>query len=81
MDFEDLQKAWQSQNAGAKATLYLHAYDQRALTCPEWEEYDGAWPDVMDGTGFRQAHPEIAPAVACVTPELSVTSVKLTGAG
>jgi hypothetical protein len=23
------------------------------LSCPEWEDYDGEWRNVMDGTGFR----------------------------
>src|SRR5262245_8120880 len=41
------------QGAGAKTSLYLHGWDKRALTCPEWEEFDGDWPDVMDGPGFR----------------------------
>jgi glycosyltransferase involved in cell wall biosynthesis len=59
-----------TQKAGAAATLYLHSYDARALTYPEWEDYDGAWPDLLDGAGFLQAHPEIVPEVPCVRVEL-----------
>src|SRR5438105_6693009 len=55
------------QGAGARATLYLHGWDKRALTCPEWEEFDGEWPDVMDGPGFQAAFPRLEPKVPCVT--------------
>jgi glycosyltransferase involved in cell wall biosynthesis len=58
------------QNAGARTTLHLHGWDQRALTCPEWEEFDGEWPDVMDGPGFRAAFPDIKPEVPTTTHEL-----------
>jgi glycosyltransferase involved in cell wall biosynthesis len=58
------------QAAGTRATLYLHGWDQRALSCPEWEEFDGEWPDVMDGPGFRAAFPKLRAAVPCTTYEL-----------
>jgi glycosyltransferase involved in cell wall biosynthesis len=56
--------------AGAKATLYLHQWDKRALSRPEWEDFDGEWPDVMDGEGFLAAHSHLNPAVPVTTPEL-----------
>jgi glycosyltransferase involved in cell wall biosynthesis len=59
-----------AQKAGAAVTLYLHAWDDRALSSPAWEDYDGEWHDVLDGTGFRRAHPELSPVVPCVTPPL-----------
>lgn len=51
-----------TKSLGAKSTLYLHPGDQTALSRPEWEEFDGEYPDVFDGTGFLKAHP-IDPAV------------------
>src|SRR5687768_16080720 len=35
-------------SAGARTSVYLHEWDNRALSRPEWEDFDGAWPDCMD---------------------------------
>jgi hypothetical protein len=58
-------------DTGTRATLYLHPWDERALSCPEWEEFDGEWADALDGVGFRAAHPGLRPVVPCVTPDLT----------
>ncbi|MBX9679889.1 MAG: glycosyltransferase [Gemmataceae bacterium] len=60
-----------TQSAGHRATVYLHAWDERALTMPEWEEFDGEWPALLDGESFRTAFPNLRPVVPCVTPELT----------
>ena len=61
------------RSSGAQTTLYLHEWDQRALSLPEWEDFDGEWPDVMDGVGFLKAHPRLVPAVPVRTPALDST--------
>lgn len=43
---------------GAAPTLYLNPQDTSALSRPEWEEFDGAWTDVIDGPGFLREHSE-----------------------
>jgi glycosyltransferase involved in cell wall biosynthesis len=37
---------------GSGATLYLHPQDHTAISRPEWEEFNGEYPDVLDGAGF-----------------------------
>jgi len=44
------------RSLGAKTAVYLHAGDGTALSRPEWEEFDGEFPNVMDGPGFLSAH-------------------------
>ncbi|MFO0866435.1 MAG: glycosyltransferase [Gemmataceae bacterium] len=61
-----------TQSAGHRATVYLHQWDERALTMPEWEEFDGEWLKLLDGKSFRAAFPNLRPVVPCVTPELTV---------
>jgi hypothetical protein len=51
-----------AKSFGAKPTVYLHPGDLTALSRPEWEEFDGEYPDVFDGPGFLKQHP-IEPAV------------------
>jgi len=62
--------ACMAQKAGARATLYLHGWDDRALSSPNWEEFDGEWPNVMDGPGFRAAFPHLRPEVPCINYHL-----------
>jgi glycosyltransferase involved in cell wall biosynthesis len=40
---------------GGRGTVYLHPQDHTAISRPEWEEYDGEFPDVLDGPGFLAA--------------------------
>jgi glycosyltransferase involved in cell wall biosynthesis len=42
---------------GAKSTLYPHPLDRNALSQPEWEDFDGEFPDVHDGDGFLKQVP------------------------
>jgi glycosyltransferase involved in cell wall biosynthesis len=44
---------------GAGGTLYLNPQDTSAISRPEWEEFDGAFPDIFDGPGFVREHPGI----------------------
>ncbi|MCI0380444.1 MAG: glycosyltransferase [Gemmataceae bacterium] len=60
-----------AQQYGAKATLYLHAWDDRALSLPQWEEFDGEFAQLLDGEAFRAAHPDLEARVPYVTPNLS----------
>ena len=46
-----------AQEGGAKATLYPHPQDVSALSRPEWEEFDGEFTDLMDGSGFLKENP------------------------
>ncbi len=41
-----------AQEAGARACLFTHIGDETALSSPEWEEFDGEYPDPMDREGF-----------------------------
>jgi glycosyltransferase involved in cell wall biosynthesis len=51
-----------AKSFGANPTVYLHPGDTTALSRPEWEEFDGEYPDVFDGSGFLKANP-IEPTV------------------
>lgn len=46
-----------AQQHGAKATLYPHPLDHNALSQPEWEDFDGEFPDVHDGPTFLNQLP------------------------
>lgn len=48
-----------SQRFGAKVELFLNPQDNTALSCPQWEEFDGEFGDVMDGETFLKAHGDI----------------------
>ncbi len=48
---------------GARCTLFLNPMDGSALSRPEWEEFDGEYPDIMDGQGFLRATPHLQPEV------------------
>ncbi len=54
-----------AQNSGAEAALFPSVMDGTALNSPEWEEFDGEFPDVMDGAAFLRAHPGITLKVPC----------------
>lgn len=59
-----------AQDAGAGVTLYTHPFDQSALSSPQWEEYDGEWPDLLDGPGFLAEHGNLDLDVRTVVPEM-----------
>lgn len=50
---------------GARAELFLHTMDNTALNCPEWEEFDGEYDDVMDAAGFLARYPGIPLEIPC----------------
>lgn len=52
-----------AQARGVRAALFLNDMDPMASSCPEWEEFEGEYPDVFDGPGFLAAHPELKPQV------------------
>lgn len=51
---------------GADGTLYLNPQDTAAISRPEWEEFEGTYPDIFDGPGFLRAHPELTARTPCV---------------
>jgi glycosyltransferase involved in cell wall biosynthesis len=55
-----------AQQRGARATLYPHPLDRNALSLPEWEDFDGEYPDVHDGAGFLAAQGGKALRCPCV---------------
>jgi glycosyltransferase involved in cell wall biosynthesis len=45
--------------------LFPNIMDTSALNAPEWEEFDGEYGDVMDGSGFLARHAGIPLKVPC----------------
>jgi glycosyltransferase involved in cell wall biosynthesis len=62
-----------AKSFGASPTVYLHPGDNTALSRPEWEEFDGEYPDVFDGPGFLKTHP--------ITPDVPVRVVPMDNRG
>jgi glycosyltransferase involved in cell wall biosynthesis len=54
-----------SNKAGFKVGLFPSVMDKSALNCPEWEEFDGDWDDILNGDNFLQNHLEINLDVPC----------------
>lgn len=52
-----------AQDRGAHAALFTNDMDSMASSCPEWEEFDGDYPDVFDGPGFLAANSQLRPRV------------------
>ena len=50
---------------GAEVALFPNMMDETALNAPEWDEFDGEYPDVMDGKGFLEDHSNISLMVPC----------------
>lgn len=48
-----------AQECGAHATLFLHPLDNTAISSPEWEEFDGEFPGLLDRDKFLKANPHI----------------------
>lgn len=59
-----------AKRRGWSAELYLNTMDTTAIARPEWEEFDGEYPDVTDGAGFLADHPEIEVEVPVHSPSL-----------
>ncbi len=57
--------ACMARRQGIDAELYLNAMDGSALSCPEWEEFDGEFGDVLNAEEFLTAHPNIRLEVPC----------------
>ena len=53
---------------GAEVTLFTHPQDGTAISKPEWEEFEGEWPDIFDGEGFLNANPGIELEAECIAP-------------
>jgi hypothetical protein len=58
------------KDRGWDTTLFLHPMETCAINTPEWDEFDGEFPNVLDGAGFLQAHPDITVAIPVVRPTL-----------
>ncbi|MGH8643134.1 MAG: glycosyltransferase [Gammaproteobacteria bacterium] len=54
-----------AQAAGWSVAVYPHPLDTSALNAPEWEDYDGACAEVMDGESFLRANSALVPEVPC----------------
>ena len=50
---------------GVETSVFPSVMDVSALNCPEWEEFDGEFPDVFNGTCFLQTYPDIKLDVPC----------------
>lgn len=59
-----------AQKYGVQSTLFLHPHDGTALSSPEWEEFDGEYPDLLDGAGFHAQHPDISISVPVLRPPM-----------
>lgn len=55
---------------GVDATVYLNPHDRTAISRPEWEEFAGSYPDVLDGDGFLASHRDMALRVPVVEPPI-----------
>lgn len=51
---------------GADATLYLNPQDMSAISRPEWEEFDGEYGNLFDGSGFLMENQGINVGVRCL---------------
>jgi glycosyltransferase involved in cell wall biosynthesis len=54
-----------AQKYHARPTLFLNPMDYSALSLPEWEDYDGEYPDILDGTGFLNQNKNLKAEVPC----------------
>lgn len=59
-----------AQKYGVRATLFCHPWDVTAVSSPEWEEFDGEYNDLLDGTGFHEQHPDIKTVIPVRRPEM-----------
>jgi glycosyltransferase involved in cell wall biosynthesis len=57
--------AWLAQRYGMEVGLFPVVWDRSAIGSPEWENFDGEWPDIYDGEGFRKVNPDIHLEVPC----------------
>ena len=48
-----------AQEYGAEVALFLNPMDKCAISCPEWEEFDGEHSDIFDVDGFLRNNPNI----------------------
>ena len=60
---------------GARATVYPHPLDRNALSMPEWEDFDGEFPDVHDGDKFLVARGDAPLRCPCVRVALEGDTV------
>jgi hypothetical protein len=60
---------------GARATVYPHPLDRNALSMPEWEDFDGEFPDVHDGDKFLAARGDAPLRCPCVRVALEGDTV------
>lgn len=56
-----------ARDRGAIASLFCHPQDESAISRPEWEDFDGEYPNLFDAAGFLAANTNIAVDVPCYT--------------
>ena len=54
-----------AQKYGAEVALFPNTSDVSAISAPEWENFDGEYPDLLDGQGFHKANPNIELEIPC----------------
>jgi glycosyltransferase involved in cell wall biosynthesis len=54
-----------AQKYGVQATLFLNPMERSAIMAPEWELYDGEYPNIQDGEGFQRKARNIRLEVPC----------------
>ncbi len=54
-----------AQKYGSHATLFPNIMDNSALNCPEWEEFDGEFSDLLNGEKFLTCYPNIKLQIPC----------------
>lgn len=59
-----------AQSWGAEVELFLHPMDNTAISMPQWEEFDGEYPDVLNGEGFLSIASSALPEVPCTRPPI-----------
>ncbi|WP_193893782.1 glycosyltransferase [Nostoc sp. LEGE 06077] len=53
------------QKYNYEVALFPNIADVSAIGAPEWENFDGEFPDLLDGTNFLNAYPDIPLEIPC----------------
>ncbi len=54
-----------AKKKGVETSVFPSVMDTSALNCPEWEEFDAEFPDILNGNCFLQTYPDIKLDVPC----------------
>ena len=56
-----------AEKYGVRSTLFLHPMDTFPISMPPWEDFDGSWEDLKNGSAFMESVREIQPEVTTRT--------------